>query len=61
MMAVLPKIENILGGMSLIPHINERELDKEWINLMKEALEMGVSVEEIRRFLNNPEVLDQHN
>ncbi|WP_084820340.1 DNA-binding anti-repressor SinI [Mesobacillus campisalis] len=35
------------------------ELDLEWVELIKEALEMGLDKEEIRRFLNskNEEVL----
>ncbi|MDQ0208579.1 anti-repressor SinI family protein [Alkalicoccobacillus murimartini] len=59
-MAELPKIVYILGGMNLAPHKGElEELDLEWINLMKEALESGVSIIEIRQFLKNPETLDQ--
>jgi DNA-binding transcriptional MerR regulator len=32
---------------------SEKELDKEWVELIKQALEIGISVEEIRNFLNN--------
>lgn len=31
--------------------IEEKKLDKEWIELIKEALKMGIAMEEIRRFL----------
>ncbi|WP_121613797.1 anti-repressor SinI family protein [Mesobacillus foraminis] len=29
------------------------ELDAEWVNLIKEALELGINKEEIRDFLNS--------
>ncbi|PAQ13583.1 hypothetical protein CD798_14335 [Bacillaceae bacterium SAOS 7] len=29
----------------------ERELDKEWVYLMTRAKQMGISIEEVRRFL----------
>ena len=58
MMAVLPKIVNILGGICLVPFNSESELDREWINLIKEALEIGISVEEIRQFLKDPKMVD---
>ncbi|WHY00326.1 anti-repressor SinI family protein [Neobacillus sp. DY30] len=31
-------------------------LDKEWVALIKKALELGISVEEIRDFLRNNQV-----
>lgn len=31
---------------------SEKELDKEWIELIKKALELGIPVDEIRDFLN---------
>jgi hypothetical protein len=31
---------------------SEKELDKEWVELIKEAIELGISIEEIRNFLN---------
>ncbi|MCM2677473.1 anti-repressor SinI family protein [Alkalicoccobacillus plakortidis] len=58
MMAVLPKIVHILGGICLVPFNSESELDKEWSNLIKEALEMGISAEEIRQFLKDPKMVD---
>lgn len=30
----------------------EKELDKEWVELIKKALDLGISVDEIRAFLN---------
>ncbi|MFK3937995.1 anti-repressor SinI family protein [Alkalihalobacillus sp. NPDC078783] len=42
----------------MFQHKDERELDNEWINLMKEALEMGTG-EEVRQFLINPVIIDQ--
>ncbi len=29
----------------------ERELDKEWVYLIMQAKQMGISIEEVRRFL----------
>ena len=52
MMAELPKISLILGGYTVIDLDSEKELDKEWVELIKEALELGMSIEEIRNFLN---------
>ena len=31
---------------------NEQTLDSEWVQLIKEALEMGIAKEDIRKFLN---------
>ncbi|MEH7010019.1 anti-repressor SinI family protein [Neobacillus niacini] len=36
----------------MITITSENELDKEWVELIKRALELGISVEEIRNFLN---------
>nr|WP_263325109.1 anti-repressor SinI family protein [Neobacillus sp. Marseille-Q6967] len=33
---------------------SEKELDKEWVELIKNALEIGIPVDEIRDFLNDP-------
>ncbi len=33
--------------------MNQRVLDQEWINLMKEARDLGLSIEEVRKFLEN--------
>ena len=52
MMAELPKIGHTLGGYTVIAQDSEKELDKEWVELIKEALELGISIEEIRNFLN---------
>ena len=52
MMAELPKIVHILGGYIVIALDSEKELDKEWVELIKEALELGISIEEIKNFLN---------
>ncbi len=49
-MAGLPEIHIcILGGMEKM----KRELDLEWIELVKEALDAGISKSEIREFLRN--------
>lgn len=32
---------------------NVQELDTEWIHLMKEAMDSGLSVEKVREFLNH--------
>ena len=53
MMAVLPKIIHILGGYYVIVLDSDRELDKEWVELIMEALDLGISVEEIQHFLKN--------
>ena len=52
MMAELPKIVHILGGYIVSALDSEKQLDKEWVELINEALELGISVEEIRNFLN---------
>lgn len=31
--------------------VHEKELDTEWINLIEEALKIGLSADEIREFL----------
>ena len=57
MMAGLPEIQaSILGGYKLnIEIINritkESHLDREWVEMILEALEVGISVEEIKEFL----------
>ncbi|MCA1060901.1 anti-repressor SinI family protein [Rossellomorea aquimaris] len=33
--------------------LTNRELDLEWVELIKQALDAGISKEEIRKFLNN--------
>jgi Anti-repressor SinI len=49
-MAGLPGIHTcILGGMEKM----KRELDLEWIELVKQALDAGISKNEIRHFLQN--------
>jgi hypothetical protein len=52
MTAVLPKIGYILGGYFVIAATKEIELDEEWVDLIKEALLLGISADEIRDFLN---------
>ncbi|MCQ6278871.1 anti-repressor SinI family protein [Bacillus sp. EB600] len=42
----------MLGGYVVIALTSENELDNEWVELIKEALELGISVDEIRDFLN---------
>jgi hypothetical protein len=34
--------------------VKQRDLDNEWVELILIALEMGISFEEIKDFLNNP-------
>ena len=54
MTAELPKININLfqGEKSLLLHEKVKQpLDKEWVELMKEAFALGLSVEEIRSFL----------
>ena len=36
----------------MIALTSENELDNEWVELIKEALKLGISVDEIRDFLN---------
>ncbi|WP_257535664.1 anti-repressor SinI family protein [Mesobacillus foraminis] len=49
-MAGLPKIVHILGGIMVV--ISDAELDTEWVELIKQALEVEITIEEIRAFLN---------
>lgn len=46
-MAGLPKIFNILGG-----YMVTNELDKEWVELILMALNLGLHKDEIRDFIN---------
>jgi Anti-repressor SinI len=49
-MAGLPEIHKcILGGMKKM----KSELDLEWVELVKQALDAGISKNEIREFLQN--------
>ena len=34
-----------------------QELDEEWVNLIGEAKEMGLTIEEIKEFLANKQIL----
>lgn len=52
MMAELPKIVSILGGNTVNTNIKEKELDKEWLDLIIEARKLGISIAEIKEFLN---------
>ena len=52
MMAELPKIIHTLGGHAMIALDSEKELDKEWVELLNVALELRISYEEIRNFLH---------
>jgi hypothetical protein len=50
MMAELPRIFHILGGY-MVTYLGEKELDREWVELIKAALDLGISAEDIRNFL----------
>lgn len=52
MLAELPNIVHILGGYIVITLADEKELDKHWVELIKKALEIGISADEIRDFLS---------
>lgn len=58
MMAGLPEIQaSILGGeklnMEIVEKItNDGELDYEWVELILEALEAGITVDEITEFFS---------
>ena len=55
MMAGLPKI---LGGVKVTSLVKKMdELDEEWVQLILEALEMGIDKEDIRAFLSKRDVL----
>jgi len=55
MTAELPKIVHILGGNNMTATECEKELnkelDKEWLDLILEARNLGISVDEIKQFL----------
>ncbi|MEH6993267.1 anti-repressor SinI family protein [Neobacillus drentensis] len=38
----------------LIPLLDEKELDKEWLDLILEAQNLGISIDEIKDFLKDP-------
>jgi hypothetical protein len=53
-MAGLPEIHTcILGGMEL----EKCELDLEWIELVKQALDAGISKNEIREYLQSHKIV----
>ena len=55
-MAGLPEIPSILGGKRIMENITIKmteNLDKEWVDLITNALKMGISSKEIRDFLHN--------
>lgn len=54
-MAGLPEIPSILGGkrMEKVTVKMTENLDKEWVELIGSALELGISSAEIRDFLHN--------
>ena len=50
-MAALPELAK--HGGSMLDHImTEFDLDREWMELMKEAKNLGLSLNEIREFLS---------
>lgn len=49
----MPKNYVFLEVYFVIALVSENELDKEWVELIKKALEQGISVDEIRDFLVN--------
>lgn len=56
MMAGLPEIQSILGGNRNMENVvveMTENLDKEWVDLIINALNMGISSAEIRDFLHN--------
>lgn len=65
MMAGLPEIQaSILGGeklnMEIVEKItNDGELDYEWVELILEALEVGITVDEITEFLSQKAIHTQ--
>jgi hypothetical protein len=52
MIAELPRMLHILGGCNMISIDSKEQLDQEWLELIKEALTQGITIEEIRNFLN---------
>lgn len=52
MTAVLPKMDCILGGLNMSADEKGKEIDLDWLKLIKEAKEIGISIEEIREFLH---------
>lgn len=38
----------------MITHAGEKELDQEWIDLIIEARNLGISIDEIKEFLQLP-------
>lgn len=51
-MAGLPKIFDILGGCMGTTSFDKKELDKEWVELILIALNLGIHEDEIRNFIN---------
>jgi hypothetical protein len=65
MIAGLPEIQaSILGGeklnMEIVEKItNDGELDYEWVELILEALEVGITVDEITEFFSQKAIHTQ--
>ncbi|PAE42819.1 anti-repressor SinI family protein [Bacillus sp. 7884-1] len=38
----------------LTPLLNQKELDKEWLDLILEAQNLGITINEIKDFLKDP-------
>jgi Anti-repressor SinI len=58
MMSELPNVVHIIGGCLMTSNgkKNDPDLDGVWVALIKEALSLGISTEEIREFFKNNKV-----
>lgn len=43
---------HILGGNIMTAIGSKKEVDKEWVELIRKALDLGIPADEIRDFLN---------
>jgi len=53
--AGLPEVHLYFRGGFLVQMWSNTEVDKEWVELIKEAFLMGITKEEVLNFLLNPD------
>ncbi|MFP7735655.1 anti-repressor SinI family protein [Priestia aryabhattai] len=54
-MTMVARLPKWIKGMSMLNkgNLSEKELDKDWVELMKKAYETGLTVQQVREFLKN--------
>jgi Anti-repressor SinI len=54
-MTMIVRLPKWIKGMSMLNKGNllEKKLDRDWVELMKKACEVGLTVEQVREFLKS--------